>query len=123
MFIEKVHLMKNHSTKQWDYIWILKFTPQNDNLVYESIWQNAWQAHSRQTPFFKMLEIHSTGIKHKIIFYDEEKYLNENNQQIPICYHYPCGKISKNGFDCIFYAEYKLFMKYMTPPLQLKVLD
>ena len=73
MFIEKVHLMKNHSTKQWDYIWILKFTPQNDNLVYESIWQNAWQTHSRQTPFLKMLEIHNTGIKHKIIFYDEEK--------------------------------------------------
>ena len=27
----------------------------------------------RQTPFLKMLEIHNTGIKHKIIFYDEEK--------------------------------------------------
>lgn len=52
----------------------------------------------------------------------KKKNLNENNQQIPICYHYPCGGISKNGFDGI-YAEYKLFLKYMTPPLQLQVLD
>ena len=53
----------------------------------------------------------------------KKKTLNENNQQIPICYHYPCGGISKNGFDGIYYAEYKLFVKYMTLPLQLNVLD
>ena len=53
----------------------------------------------------------------------KKKTLNENIQQIPICYHYPCGGISKKGFDCIFYAEYKLFIKYLTPSLQLNFLD